>query len=126
MGAGQWTGQFLTRPHALLDVRNFTSVSDWSSSLPRGCRRTLSRARAGNFTVRDRTIMGGERAPHSTLGHFRCVIEHEVRVLAGGEGSDLNDFLGALAEAIGRYQVRMERLFAVFNKVGAWGVGNHY
>lgn len=108
MGAGQWTGQFLTRPHALLSVRNFTSVSDWSKTLPRGCRRTLARAASQNFTVSSYTIEGGRPAPHSSLGHFRCVMEHEVRLLAGGAHSDLNDFLSALAEAIGRYQVRRE------------------
>ena len=29
MGAGQWTGQFRTRPHALLDVRGLASVEQW-------------------------------------------------------------------------------------------------
>ena len=29
MGAGQWTGQFRTRPHALLDVRGLASVEEW-------------------------------------------------------------------------------------------------
>ena len=104
MGAGQWTGQFRTRPHGLLDVRNFSSVSDWSGSLPRGCRRTLARAQAQNFTVTSYTIPGSGAAPHSTLSHFRCVMEHEVRLLASGPSADANNFFSALGEAIGRYQ----------------------
>eukprot|EP00957_Ditylum_brightwellii_P039788 3012321-Ditylum_brightwellii.AAC.1 len=36
MGAGQWTGQYYTRPHALLDVTNYTDVTEWVKSLPRG------------------------------------------------------------------------------------------
>lgn len=82
MGAGQWTGQFRTRPHALLDVSSLRSVDDWVASLPRGARRTLAKANAlaesGEFSVIARPIRGGERAPHSTLAHFKCVVEHEV------------------------------------------------
>ena len=104
MGAGQWTGQFRTRPHALLDVRGFEAVEDWSRGLPRGCRRTLVRSQAQNFTVESRTIPGGGPAPHSTLAHFRCVMEHEVRLLADGPYADASDFFSALGEAIGRYQ----------------------
>ena len=36
MGAGQWTGQFRTRPHALLDVRQFSTVDEYTKSLSRG------------------------------------------------------------------------------------------
>ena len=81
MGAGQWTGQFRTRPHALLDVRGLASVEEWERSLPRGCRRTLAKALEQNFTVEAKPICGGEAAPHSSLAHFRCVAEHEVRYL---------------------------------------------
>jgi hypothetical protein len=38
MGAGQWLGQYRTRPHSLLTVTNFTSVDDWIRTLPRGVR----------------------------------------------------------------------------------------
>ena len=103
MGAAQWTGQFRTRPHALLDVSNFTSVDDWVKTLPRGCKRTLKRAlqqyQAGNFTVTHKPIVGGQPAPHSSMAHFRCVIAHEVRLL----GWDTQGFLDALAEGVSRY-----------------------
>jgi peptidyl-tRNA hydrolase len=99
MGAGQWTGQFMTRPHALLELQNITSVEDWVQSLPRGCRRTIKKALDQNFTVISKPIKGGEPAPHSSLAHFRCVVAHEVRLLSyGGDG-----FVDALAEAMGRY-----------------------
>ena len=100
MGAGQWTGQWRTRPHALLDVRNLTCVEDWVKTLPRGARRTLAKADAQNFTVVALPITGMEPAPHSTLAHFRCVIEHEVRLLA----TSPDDFFEALQHGIGRYQ----------------------
>jgi hypothetical protein len=99
MGAGQWTGQWRTRPHALLDVRQLESADAWARSLPRGARRTLQRAQRQNFTVVARPIVGGAPAPHSTLAHFRCVVEHEVRLLA----SSPDELLEALSQAIGRY-----------------------
>ena len=133
MGAGQWTGQFRTRPHALLDVRSFESVDDWVKSLSRGQRRTLAKANGngkegvrvdesdsagsvpssnapssstdaplppGAFTVARRSIRGNQPAPHSTLAHFRCVVEHELRLLADTP----EDFFDALSQAIGRYR----------------------
>ena len=99
MGAAQWTGQFRTRPHALLDVTNFTSVDDWVKTLPRGCKRTIKRALAQNFTVMCKPIEGGLPAPHSTLAAFRCVIAHEVRLLSWGA----QGFFDALAEGVSRY-----------------------
>jgi len=104
MGAGQWTGQFRTRPHALLDVRGLSSVDEWVQNLPRGCRRTLAKAAkaeaAGEIRVVTRTIRGGEPSPHSSLAHFRCVVAHEVRLLAKSP----DDFFDALGQAIGRYR----------------------
>ena len=100
MGAGQWTGQYRTRPHALLDVREFATVDEWAKSLPRGARRTLAKANEQNFTVVNRPIYGDKPAPHSSLGHFRCVIEHEVRLLADSP----DNFFDALQQGIGRYQ----------------------
>jgi len=99
MGAGQWTGQWKTRPHALLDVSNLTSVEEWVKTLPRGCKRTLKKALAQNITVSAKPIPNNAPAPHSSLAHFRCVIEHEVRLL----GDYPEDFLDALGQAIGRY-----------------------
>mgnify|MGYP005852958977 CR=1 FL=1 len=99
MGAAQWTGQFRTRPHALLDVTNFTCVDDWVKTLPRGCKRTIKRALAQNFTVVHKPIEGGMPAAHSSLAHFRCVIAHEVRLLAWGA----QGFFDALAEGVSRY-----------------------
>lgn len=100
MGAAQWTGQFTTRPHALLDVRNLTHVDEWSATLPRGARRTLAKAAAQGLTVAARPIRGDEPAPHSTLAHLRCVTEHEVRIIADGA----DGFFEALQHAISRYQ----------------------
>jgi len=99
MGAGQWMGQWKTRPHALLKLENITTVDDWVKSLPRGCKRTIKKALSQNFTVTTKPILGDEPAPHSTLAAFRCVVAHELRLLSfGTEG-----FLDALAEAVSRY-----------------------
>jgi len=98
MGAGQWTGQYKTRPHALLELKNITSVDEWVKSLPRGCRRTIARAIQQNFTVTTKPILDRKPAPHSSLAHFRCVVAHEVRLLGGTYG-----FLDALGEGISRY-----------------------
>jgi hypothetical protein len=102
MGAGQWLGQYKTRPHALLDVSNMTSIEDWTKSLPRGCKRTLNKANAQNFTVTTKPIQSDESAPHSSLAHFRCVVDHEVRLIANIEG-DIEGFFDALGEAVSRY-----------------------
>jgi hypothetical protein len=118
MGAGQWTGQYRTRPHALLCLsqQNFTTVDDWVATLPRGCRRTLQKALAqqANFTVDAQPIVSNRPAPHSSLAHFRCVVEHEVRLLTSASmadehddymfgSNDLNAFINAVAEATSRY-----------------------
>ena len=100
MGANQWTGAFRTRPHALLDVRPLGSVDEWIASLPRSPRRTLAKAAQQDFDVVVRPIRGGEPAPHSSCEHFRCVVEHEVRLL----GTTADGFFDALGHAIGRYQ----------------------
>jgi hypothetical protein len=100
MGASQWTGRFRTRPHSLLTLSNFTCVDDWVKTLPRGVKRTLKKANAQNFTVISKQIRGGQPAPHSSLAHFKCVLEHEVRLLAGLHPSGFFDALGA---AVGRY-----------------------
>eukprot|EP00586_Coscinodiscus_wailesii_P015615 CAMPEP_0172496962 /NCGR_PEP_ID=MMETSP1066-20121228/94712_1 /TAXON_ID=671091 /ORGANISM="Coscinodiscus wailesii, Strain CCMP2513" /LENGTH=287 /DNA_ID=CAMNT_0013269519 /DNA_START=407 /DNA_END=1270 /DNA_ORIENTATION=+ len=102
MGAAQWTGQWKTRPHSLLQVQNLTSVDDWIKSLPRGCRRTLKKASAQNYTVTSKPIYGSRPAPHSSLSHFRCVVEHEVRTIQASE-MDVEGFFDALSEAVGRY-----------------------
>jgi len=99
MGAGQWSGQYMTRPHALLNVRNYTRVEEWVKELPRGNRRNLAKAAKQNFSVTRKLIEGGKPAPHSTLAHFRCVVEHEVRLLAHSE----EDLADALETAIFRY-----------------------
>ena len=102
MGAAQWTGQFRTRPHSLLDVQQLEDVDQWVNSLSRGARRTLAKATAApgvEFTVAVMPIRGNEPAPHSSLAHFRVVVEHEVRLLA--ESSD--EVLSALATACSRY-----------------------
>lgn len=113
MGANQWMGYFATRPHALLQIHNYTAVEDWKRSLPRGCQRTLKRASSlwtpSNNTTKvvDVPIVGGQPAPHATKDHFRCVLYHELRVIMGRYGGADNDnpniFLNALAEAVSRY-----------------------
>jgi hypothetical protein len=102
MGAAQWTGQWKTRPHALISVTNMTTIDEWTKSLPRGCKRTLKKANAQTFTIASKPILSDEPAPHSSLAHFRCVVEHEVRLLAGIEG-DIEGFFDALSVAISRY-----------------------
>lgn len=121
MGAAQWTGQWRTRPHALLEIRNtndsnnFTCLQDWITTLPRGCKRTLKKANAimdsKNVTVTTKPIYGNQPAPHSTLAHFRCVVEHEVRLISPPSSETMDDtdeysveyFFEALSEAVGRY-----------------------
>jgi hypothetical protein len=90
---------------ALLNVRGFDSVDDWIQTLPRGCKRTLKRAtpESQNFTVVDKPIKGGQAAPHSSYAHFRCVVQHEVRLLSNMYGASPNAFVNALAEAISRF-----------------------
>ena len=99
MGAAQWTGQWKTRPHALLSLHNLTSIEQYEKSLPRGCRRTLKRAAQQNFTVTSHPIRNNAPAPHSSLAHFRCVVEHEVRLLTYSPDS----FFDALSAAVSRY-----------------------
>lgn len=99
MGAAQWTGKWKTRPHALLDVTQFSSVDEWHQSLPRGCKRTLQKAAQQNFTVTAKPIYPDKPAPHSSLAHFRCVVDHELRLLSYSSES----FFDALAEAVSRY-----------------------
>ena len=82
-------------------MRGLRSVEEWEKSLPRGCRRTLAKALDQSFTVVGRPIRGGEPAPHSSLAHFRCVAEHEVRLLADSPTAVLD----ALSQAVGRYAV---------------------
>mmetsp|Transcript_12457 Transcript_12457/g.35390 ORF Transcript_12457/g.35390 Transcript_12457/m.35390 type:complete len:296 (-) Transcript_12457:394-1281(-) len=101
MGAAQWTGRWKTRPHALLELKNITTIDDWVNTLPRGCKRTIKKALAQNFTVTTKHILGDQPAPHSSLAHFRCVIEHEVRLLRNMYGEDA--FFDALAEGVSRY-----------------------
>ena len=105
MGAGQWMGKWMTRPHSLLIVQNYTAVDDWIKPLKRKRRETLKRAgrEAQNFTVTTKTIRGGHPAPHSSYAHFRCVVQHEVRLLSKMYGASTNAFVNALAEAISRY-----------------------
>ena len=111
MGANQWMGYFSTRPHALLQIGNYTDVAEWKRSLPRGCQRTLKRAAAlwdgDDATVVNVPIVGSQPAPHATRDHFRCVLYHEMRVIMGRDGdrssNDPNGFINALAEAVGRY-----------------------
>ena len=88
-----------------MDVRNFTSIDDWVKTLPRGCKRTLKKAtpELQNFTVANKLIGGGRSSPHSSYAHFRCVVEHEVRLLSNMYGPSTGAFVNALAEAISRY-----------------------
>lgn len=103
MGAAQWTGQFRTRPHSLLDIRNFTTVDDWVRTLHRGCKRTIKRSLKQNYTVTGKPIYGDQPAPHSALAHFRCVVQHEVRLLLSSENVNPYDFLEVVSAAISRY-----------------------
>ena len=53
MGAGQWTGRWRTRPHALLDVRGYGDVDESATSLPRGRRRGRSPNRSRRPSTQD-------------------------------------------------------------------------
>jgi len=88
----------LNTPKALLDIRNYTSVDEWIKTLPRGCKRTLKKAtlETQNLTVSSKIIRGGDVAPHSSYAHFRCVVEHEVRLLSNMYGASPNAFFNAL------------------------------
>jgi hypothetical protein len=99
MGAAQFLGMFKTRPHALLDISEYAHVDDWVATLPRGCKRTLKKSFSQNFTKSMNPIFPGQAAPHSSLAHFRCVMEHEVRLLAYSPQS----FFDALSEGVSRY-----------------------
>ncbi|KAL7445790.1 hypothetical protein ACHAXM_011361 [Skeletonema potamos] len=105
MGAAQWSGRWMTRPHSLLVVENYTTVDDWIKPLRRKRRETLKRAgrEAQTFTITTKPIRGGHPAPHSSYAHFRCVVQHEVRLLSKMYGASTNAFVNALAEAISRY-----------------------
>ena len=118
MGAAQWMGQWKTRPHALLDISNYTCIQNWEKTLPRGCKRTIQRAVLAeqlNFTVISKPIRHNHPAPHSTYEHFKCVVQHEVRLLSNmysieDVSDDIDDdydkvsvLLNALSEAISRY-----------------------
>ena len=70
-----------------------------SGAPPRGARRTLAKSLAQNFTVTSKIIDGDAPAPHSSLAHFRCVVEHEARLLAKSPDA----FFEALQVAISRY-----------------------
>jgi hypothetical protein len=85
----------------LLELKNITTIDDWVKTLPRGCKRTIKRALSQNLTVTTKHIMGGQPAPHSSLGHFRVVLAHEVRLLSNMYGQET--FFDALAEGISRY-----------------------
>merc|ERR1719401_395857 len=93
-------GAWKTRPHSLLDISDFSSVDDWIKTLPRGCKRTIQKkALKENFIVTTRPIIPDQPAPHSSLAHFRCVIEHQVRLLPDSpEG-----FFDGLSIGISRY-----------------------
>ena len=85
----------------MLELKNITTMDDWVKTLPRGCKRTIKRALAQNFTVTTKHIKGGEPAPHSSLAHFRVVVAHEVRLLSNMYGQEA--FFDALSEGISRY-----------------------
>jgi hypothetical protein len=124
MGAGQWRGQYRTRPHALLTITNMTCITDWEQRtiVSRGCKRTIQRAiqniQQQNYTVVSKPISAQCPAPHSTYQHFKCVVQHEVRLLSsmygdqnedntenddGDDEIDIGIFVNALSEAISRY-----------------------
>jgi hypothetical protein len=121
MGAAQWTGQWRTRPHALLELEGLEKVDEWVKKLPRGCRRTLVKANNQNFTVVEKPIYGDQPAPHSSLAHFRCVVEHEVRLLSGDGSPEY--FFDALSEAISRY-IGTTRYVALYTLI--WLVISHW
>ena len=113
LGAGQWSGQLKEKfPHSLLDVKDLKKISEWESTLPRTCRQNLRKAAAMNYTVVASPITGDAPAPQSSLMHFRCIVEHEVRL--GVRNADISTrecyvddeidaiaYFDALCEAVG-------------------------
>ena len=97
-GRGSVDWAVAPRPHALLDVQA-TSVDDWISGLSRRARTLAKAATQDVGWWRDR--FANDRGAALVLAHFRCVVEHEVRLLAA-DGD--NDFFDALGQAIGRYR----------------------
>mmetsp|Transcript_26478 Transcript_26478/g.58044 ORF Transcript_26478/g.58044 Transcript_26478/m.58044 type:complete len:406 (+) Transcript_26478:70-1287(+) len=81
LGAGQWSGQLKEKfPHSLLDVKDLENISEWENALPRTCRQNLRKAASMNYSVLASPITGDAPAPQSSLSHFRCIVEHQVRL----------------------------------------------
>jgi len=105
LGAGQWLGQYPEKfAHSILklqvDSDHFVTDQEWIQSLPRTCRQTIGKVmtelvecqnnNSGNHNNDDNTDSGGcyelraiqpnVPAPQSTYHHFRCVIQHQVRL----------------------------------------------
>ena len=136
LGAGQWSGQYPeTFAHSLLKLMNdFPTADDWVAQLPRTCRQTIRKChrilQKEGWTFHLQVIRNNEPAPHSTYGHFRCVLEHQIRsqlqlqastLLAdqqqpeqhakekeNEEASYINLFFNAVLEAIERYTMSLE------------------
>ena len=120
LGAGQWSVQCPPEifPHSLLKVGEISSVDDWTRSLPRTCRQNIRKAQKAafedhSFSVHMKEILPDAPAPHSTLAHFRCVVEHVIRLTTArynstskvcGDDTGANDnFFNGICEAIERY-----------------------
>ena len=117
LGAGQWSKQQPEKyAHSLLILngtsKSINTVDDWIQSLPRTCRQTIRKAEKGNCTQQIVVIANdqGEPAPHSTLSHFRCVLQHQVRLaqaFCNHQGQNdqnyANIFFDAIFEGIERF-----------------------
>lgn len=111
LGAGQWSGQSEEIfPHSLLVVSNLTGIDQWQNGLPRTVRQNFRRAqkivgKGGNFSVTARPIHGGTPAPQSSLNHFRCIVEHQLRIQTRNTATEgwADAFFGALCEAVERF-----------------------
>ena len=93
-------------PAALLNVKGFDTVNNHRiHTLLWGCKCMLKKATPEdqNLTVTTRPIRGGCVAPHLSYAHFRCIIQHKVRLLSNIYGPSANAFVNTLAEAISQY-----------------------
>ena len=140
LGAGQWSGQYPDKfPHSILIIDQqqhqnasvitsttrgavVTSVEDWISRLPRTCRQTIRKAKSSilinhNLTCETKVIT--QTSPHATIDHFRCILEHEIRIATSNsdEDSEAHDgicfeyfqsFFDAVMEAMERYIISIQ------------------
>lgn len=124
LGAGQWSGQHPEKfAHSvLLLTEDNQTVKSWIQSLPRKCRKTIRKSKQfleqNNWTYSVRVIKPDLPAPHCSYHHFRCVLQHEIRLAtAAFSDNKLKDdayedygniFFNAILEGIERFVMSLQ------------------